>query len=764
MTALIHLLAVSLLGADLVPAPGQSSTVLKWEAEFVPGASPVLAENRRAGFALLPDHFVLNSSQRFHFSNNGRATYSTFRQPLPGIIRSYPGNPAQSRFGSIQVPGVYAGLDFQFAWSPQEELLWRASCSGLCDWSQPRIEIPQAAAVVAIADGLEIRFRDSRVDPPVRLRGALRVLGPNAFGFVTPSSGVTEVSLTRLAPLPAVSPLTAVDASGHFYIPLRGGKSGGIAKFDAAGAFLYASWLEGGPDTAEAQLLASPGQIYLAGPVQSAGALITPGALQSSPGGYYVGRLAPGSGLLLSSTYLGPPGRTRITASLLPQGDLVLLNHSFRAGFPTSANAWQPLCADPCRQAWAGRLNPALTRLEYGTWFPPGVQRLAVHTDGSIYFAGGATAGRLLAGTSRPLFERSFGATGLDEAVQIRVAPDESFWVQRFTLNIFELIPITRLDGLDGRTLATVTGFTDSIAVDSTGILHALTAGGCGFFYDRYSPSGTRLSRVTLPAGENHRLHPGPAATPLLELASPAAKGWFVLDPQRRRPPTVACLANPQTLIGSFPLVFVAPGMLVDVVGDGLLSDGEPTMSINGLAAPVLPTRDSPLLPERNSLTIQIPFEVTPFAPATLQLTSAGAQSAPFSLPPVQPVEPYIFPTILNENRTFNSPRNPAPPGAIITFWATGLGNTIPAMATGAVAPQRPQPLAATLTIPGLEILYAGAAPGLSSGITQINARVLPGANAVLSLDAEVRLGDFTRQARTRVPVYTREPFTVILR
>lgn len=209
MTALIHLLAVSLLGADLVPAPGQSATVLKWEADFVPGASPVLAENRRAGFALRPDHFVLNSSQRFHFGNNGRATFPTFRQPLPGIIRSYPGNPAQSRFGSIQVPGVYAGLDFQFAWSPQEELLWRVTCSGLCEWSQPRIEIPQAAAVVAVADGIEVRFR------------ALRVLGPNAFGFVTPSSGLTEVSLTRLAPLPAVSPLTTVDASGHFYLPLR---------------------------------------------------------------------------------------------------------------------------------------------------------------------------------------------------------------------------------------------------------------------------------------------------------------------------------------------------------------------------------------------------------------------------------------------------------------------------------------------------------------------------------------------------------------
>lgn len=314
----------------------------------------------------------------------------------------------------------------------------------------------------------------------------------------------------------------------------------------AISTFLYASWLEGGPDAAEAQLLASPGQIYLAGPAQSADALITPGALQSSPGGYYVGRLAPGSGLLLSSTYLGPPGRTRITASLLPQGNLVLLNHSFRAGFPTSANTWQPLCADPCRQAWAGRLNPALSRLEYGTWFPLGVQRLAVHTDGSIYFAGGTTVGRLLAGAARPLFERSFDSTGLDEALQIRIAPDETFWVQRFTLNLLELMPISRLDGLDGRTLATVFGFIGDFEVDSQSTLHVLSTGGCCFFYDRYSPSGTRLSRVTLPAGENHRLHPSPAATPLLELASPAAPGWFVLDPQRRRPPTVACVANPR--------------------------------------------------------------------------------------------------------------------------------------------------------------------------------------------------------------------------
>ena len=86
----------------------------------------------------------------------------------------------------------------------------------------------------------------------------------------------------------------------------------------------------------------------------------------------------------------------------------------------------------------------------------------------------------------------------------------------------------------------------------------------------------------------------------------------------------------------------------------------------------------------------------------------------------------------LNEDGTFNSRTNPAKPGSVITFWATGAGLFNTPLSDGAIA-QPPLPLAALpvsvffgsqgLTR-SLEILYAGAAPSFVAGALQVNARL----------------------------------------
>ncbi len=82
---------------------------------------------------------------------------------------------------------------------------------------------------------------------------------------------------------------------------------------------------------------------------------------------------------------------------------------------------------------------------------------------------------------------------------------------------------------------------------------------------------------------------------------------------------------------------------------------------------------------------------------------------------------------VLNQNGTTNSGGNPAPRGSIVTFYASGYGQTDPAGVDGkpACAPL-PKPLASSsVTIGGInaEVLYAGAAPGMI-GVMQVNARI----------------------------------------
>jgi uncharacterized protein (TIGR03437 family) len=90
---------------------------------------------------------------------------------------------------------------------------------------------------------------------------------------------------------------------------------------------------------------------------------------------------------------------------------------------------------------------------------------------------------------------------------------------------------------------------------------------------------------------------------------------------------------------------------------------------------------------------------------------------------------PQIFPVTLNRDGTANSAAHPAALGSIMSPWATGLGNTSSAAATGEIFPLESRPLAANITLPivpvgNLELLYAGASPGLISGLNQLNFRL----------------------------------------
>jgi uncharacterized protein (TIGR03437 family) len=87
----------------------------------------------------------------------------------------------------------------------------------------------------------------------------------------------------------------------------------------------------------------------------------------------------------------------------------------------------------------------------------------------------------------------------------------------------------------------------------------------------------------------------------------------------------------------------------------------------------------------------------------------------------------------INEDGTMNSADHPAPRGSVISFFATGLGQTDPPLNDGQIAPgAAPATLGTSVdffkgrydyAVPA-EVLYSGAAPGQVAGVYQLNVRI----------------------------------------
>jgi uncharacterized protein (TIGR03437 family) len=116
---------------------------------------------------------------------------------------------------------------------------------------------------------------------------------------------------------------------------------------------------------------------------------------------------------------------------------------------------------------------------------------------------------------------------------------------------------------------------------------------------------------------------------------------------------------------------------------------------------------------------------------------------------------------ILNQNGTVNGTGSPESVGNYIQIFGTGEGQTSPAGVDGAILPSRlPLPTinaAVTVTIGGVPISaaninYAGEAPGLISGVFQVNAKIPPGVGPG-AVPVVVQIGGVNSQANVTIQV-----------
>ena len=185
----------------------------------------------------------------------------------------------------------------------------------------------------------------------------------------------------------------------------------------------------------------------------------------------------------------------------------------------------------------------------------------------------------------------------------------------------------------------------------------------------------------------------------------------------------------------------VAPGGLINVTGSNLsltnlatseipmpTALGDSCLTVNGVAIPLL-------LVSSSQINAQLPFNVEGAAQMVLRTPGGVSDNMNFT---IQPTAPSVFrasapaaesaSVFRAANNALVSDSNPVQAGDALIIYATGLGRTSPAVATGAAAPS--DPLAAAMVQPEvaldgapLAVDYAGLTPG-GVGVYQINVRV----------------------------------------
>jgi uncharacterized protein (TIGR03437 family) len=260
-----------------------------------------------------------------------------------------------------------------------------------------------------------------------------------------------------------------------------------------------------------------------------------------------------------------------------------------------------------------------------------------------------------------------------------------------------------------------------------------------------------------------------PSGGPALQSLTPSAQMQVTLPGYGAALLRLANAAPNLTLTGvvngaTFQPGPVAPGEIVSLFGSAI---GPPVPALLALTNPRVVANSlesvhvyfdgvpAPLLyASAGQVNAVVPYSVAGESTTQLQLEYLGVLSNPVTLQ-VAATAPGVFSVtgsgqgpgaILNaRDGTVNSALNPAARGDWVSIFATGAGITTPASVDGWVA-SAPLPVPAanvSVTMGGLpcQLNFEGAAPGLVSGVLQINAQVPAGLPPGSAVPVQVGIG-----------------------
>jgi uncharacterized protein (TIGR03437 family) len=181
----------------------------------------------------------------------------------------------------------------------------------------------------------------------------------------------------------------------------------------------------------------------------------------------------------------------------------------------------------------------------------------------------------------------------------------------------------------------------------------------------------------------------------------------------------------------------VAPGTIVQIYGSGLgptgasaIANGQLPTTLNGLSVSIGGFPAPLFYGSDGQINAQLPNELAPGQQYELLASVNGFYSNPITVntTALQPgLASFADGTVIAQDTSYQliTADHPAHPGEAIILYATGMGATNPAVATGAVTPQSPlsnavvQPQV-TVGTANAKVLFAGLSPG-SVGLYQID-------------------------------------------
>lgn len=526
---------------------------------------------------------------------------------------------------------------------------------------------------------------------------------PTAIAF--DSQGAVYVAGTVQGTFP-------VTASAAFPNPA----SGFIAKFNAAGTQLeYATYIAA---NVSGLAVDTAGNLYFAGwDIEGVPFPTTPGAYQPSPGNptqnAIVGKLNAAGSTLLYGTYLsGTQGFSNAAGIALDAAGNVLINGETNASdFP--ATEGQFVRGASADDIFLAKFNAATGALIYSSLLGPGSPSpLRLAPAGDVIFGVGADA------ADYPSASAPFGGTAPTtdgNGYLFHVSADGSSVLSiaylPFTLTTLGLDSAGNADILGAGTVSTTAGAFQSSQSSASQVLVA-----------KIAPDG-EVAGATYMSGlvGGNLIAVGPDGSVVVAggMGTFAAINFFpALTVQNA---------------ASFAANFAAPGELVAIQGYGLGpaagAASSPTVGLAGVqvyfdsfAAPIL-------YAQANQVNVQVPWEIAGQSSTKLQVSYNGAPAASVTLP-VEATLPGIF-YIENSDGSMNSPANPARPGDFVAIYGTGGGAMNPPGSTGGTWPLSPlaylaQSASATVGNETAQVLYAGSAPTLDTGLFQMNVLLPP--------------------------------------
>lgn len=235
--------------------------------------------------------------------------------------------------------------------------------------------------------------------------------------------------------------------------------------------------------------------------------------------------------------------------------------------------------------------------------------------------------------------------------------------------------------------------------------------------------------------------------TGTITLSSPAASGLAKVIPVTLRVNAARPAVSAAGIVNgaSFAGGPIAPGEIVTIFGSAMggpqLQTAAPSSGrfatvlaqtrvlFDGIAAPVL-------YAQNGSTGVVVPYAVAGQTSSRVEVEYQGVKSDAVSVP-IAAAVPGIFTSAgsgkgqaaaLNEDGSINSAAHPAAPGSTVVLFATGAGLMLPADTDGRLAAEplakAQLPVVARIGDLEAEVRYEGAAPGLVSGVLQVNVRI----------------------------------------